>query len=262
MKAQEIIDYLNKQGTWVNWENTRDVILYGDPTIEVNKVGVCWVLTMKALKQAIAEGINFIISHENPYYEATTIHTKRFLLGAEEKRALMQEHNICAIRCHDVWDKIPVVGVSDIWAKTLGFPFKPRDLNSFNMYADFPMMKVRDVALQIAVKLAPYGQDAVQIFGNPDQEITSLVIGTGAAIDVNNMLTKPADALVASDDGCMTYAGIQYCLDHDIPVIRVNHAQSEIPGMLSMVDYLKSNLAVEAIYLPEGYDMTTICAKK
>jgi len=260
MKAQDIINHLQAQGSWVNWENTRDVVLYGNPEVEINKAGVCWIITTKALKQAIAEGVNFIISHENPFYEATTIHTKRFLQSATYKKQLMKENNICAYRCHDVWDNIPEYGIADIWAKVIDLPFGPRELKSYNTYAYFSALSVKAVAKKVAEALVSCGQDTVQVIGDPDKMISSVVIGTGAAIDVNRMLTKEADAIILSDDGCMTYQGVQYCLDNDIPVIRVNHSICEIPGMLSMRDYLKEKLNVETIYLHEGYDVTAVKA--
>ena len=227
----------------------------GDPEMEVKKVGVCWMMTNKALKQAIASGVNFIITHENPFYEASTINHQLYFQSANAKRKLMEQHEICLYRCHDVWDKIPEVGIADIWAKTIGLPFEERKLTSFNSYAHFPATPVEEIAKKVANAVAPYGQEAVQLYGDPKQLVSSLVIGTGAAIDINNMLMdQPVDALVTSEDGCMSYGGVQYCLDNNIPVIRVNHAQSEIAGLQSLVEYLKQQLNVSCEYLSEGYD--------
>ena len=261
MQAKDIIKHLEDAGTWVNRQHTRDVVLAGDPEVEVKKVGVCWMMTSKALNQAIAAGVNFIITHENPFYEASTIHHQLYMQSADAKRKLMAENNICLYRCHDVWDKIPEVGIADVWAKTIGLPFDKRELKSFNSYAHFPATPVEEIAKKVAAAVAPYGQEAVQLYGDPKQLVSSLVIGTGAAIDINNMLMdQHADALVTSEDGCMSYGGVQYCLDNNIPVIRVNHAQSEIAGLESLVEYLKTNLGVPCEYLAEGYDMLLVKA--
>lgn len=258
MQAQEIIQHLQDIGTWVNWSKTRDVVLHGNPKIKVSKIGICWMVTNKVLKQAIEDNINFIITHENPFYQSTTSPDQIFYQSANRKKQLLDQHNICVYRCHDVWDKIPDIGVSDMWAKSIDLPFEPRNLTSFNSYAYFSPTTVRDIARKFAQALAPYGEDSVVIFGDPNQLISSIGIGTGAATYAPTILEKPVDAISVSDDGCMTYTDIQYCLDNDIPVIRVNHAQCEIAGLKELVPYIKNNFDIETIYLDEGYQTTTI----
>ncbi len=261
MKITEIISELEKTGTWVNYNKSRDYVLQGDPNQKVLKIGVCWMATTKAIKQAIEEGVNFIVSHENPFYQATTSPDKIYLESANYKRELLNSNNICLYRCHDYWDRLPEIGVTDIWAKLFELDFKQRNINSFESYATFTKRPIKDIAKKIATKLAPYGQDTVQVFGNPDQEVESLALGTGAATNVPLMLKNNPQAIVVSDDGCMTYEGIQYCLDNEIPVIRVNHAQCEIPGIETMVDYFTKNYNIETIYLEEGYKATSISNK-
>ena len=65
MNISEIISYLNTDAKWVNFYQTRDVVMFGDSGQTVKKVGVCWVATLPAIEQAVKKGINFIISHEN-----------------------------------------------------------------------------------------------------------------------------------------------------------------------------------------------------
>ena len=63
----KIIEEIKKDVTWVNYNQTRDVILTGDNK-EVNKIGVCWVATKEALEEAKKQDIHFIIDHENFLY--------------------------------------------------------------------------------------------------------------------------------------------------------------------------------------------------
>ena len=262
MQAKDIIKHFEDAGPWVNRQHTRDVVLAGNPEIEVKKVGVCWMMTNKALKLAIDAGVNFIITHENPFYEASTVQHHLYSQSAHAKRMLLEEHSICLYRCHDLWDRIPEVGIADIWARTIGLSFEKRKLSSYNSYAHFPAVSVKEIAKKVAAAVAPYGQQAVQLYGDPEQLVSSLVIGTGAAIDVNNMLMdQPVDAIVTSEDGCKSYEGVQYCLDNNIPVICVNHAQSEMAGLESLVDYLKQQFDVPCEYLPEGYETLHVKAE-
>ena len=125
MQAQEVIDALNKNATWVNYNQTRDIVLFGDPTQDVTKIGVCWVATIEAIQSAIGQGINFIISHENCFYEESTSPKKAILEARKIKQQLLSNHHICVVRCHDVWDRLPIYGVADTWSQLIDLPFEP-----------------------------------------------------------------------------------------------------------------------------------------
>lgn len=254
MKIDEIIAALNKNADWVDFNFTRDVVMFGDANQPVNKVGVCWVATMPAIEQAIKQGINFIISHENCFYEEGTMLPKELLEAKRHKQDLLAKHGICVYRCHDVWDKIPQVGVSDTWSSIIGLPFLKRDIHSYNSFAAFESMSVNSIAKKIAEALAPYGQSSVTVLGNLDKQVRSCGIGTGAATDVFALVRENMECVVLSDDGSNNWIAGQYCIDQDIPLILVHHSVSEIPGVRTMVDYLKNlftDLSVE--YLEEGY---------
>ena len=130
MKIKDVIEILKQEGTWVRWNRcTRDRILFGNENQEVTKIGVCWVATNKVIEQALEKGINFIISHENIFYTTGTHMETRLVESIEYKKELLSKGNICVYRCHDVWDSIPEYGVSDVWAKKLGFDFEDRAIN-------------------------------------------------------------------------------------------------------------------------------------
>jgi len=261
MKAQEVIDSLNKNATWVNYNQTRDIVLFGDPTQEISKIGICWVATIEAIQSAIDQGINFIISHENCFYEESTSPKKAILEARKIKQQLLANYHICVVRCHDVWDRIPIYGVADTWSQLIDLPFEPRDINSYNSIARFEPMKVSEVALKIAASLIDAGEDSVTILGNPDKLVDSVAIGTGAATDIFSMLQQGVACVTASDDGMNNWIAGQYCVDFDIPLIIVHHASCEIPGIRKMLPYLKTRFPeIEFIYLSEGYRFTTVSA--
>ena len=79
MNIDTIIAALNKNADWVDFNYTRDVVMFGDSNQKVTKVGVCWVATIPAIEQAIKQDINFIISHENCFYEEGTLLPKELL---------------------------------------------------------------------------------------------------------------------------------------------------------------------------------------
>jgi putative NIF3 family GTP cyclohydrolase 1 type 2 len=259
MNISEIISYLNSDAKWVNFNQTRDVVMFGDSSQTVNKVGVCWVATLPAIEQAIKKGMNFIISHENCFYEEGTMLPIELLESRRKKEKLLAKHNICVYRCHDVWDMIPDVGVADTWSSIIGLPFVKRDIRSYNSFAIFESMSVEAIAKKIANALTPFGQPSVTVLGNLNQLVGSCGIGTGAATDVFALVREKMECVVLSDDGSNNWIAHQYCIDNKIPLIIVHHSVSEIPGVRTMVDHLKlkfSDLSVE--YLDEGYQYRTV----
>ena len=59
MQVKEIIQILEKQGYWVNWDKTRDHLIHGDLSQSVNRIGVCWMATFQVIQEAHQKGIDF-----------------------------------------------------------------------------------------------------------------------------------------------------------------------------------------------------------
>ena len=92
MYINEIIEKIEKEATWVDYSQTRDVILTGDNK-EVNKIGVCWVATKEALEEAKKQDIHFIINHENFLYLEHTHMWQGYFQARQDKIKF----------CKDVW---------------------------------------------------------------------------------------------------------------------------------------------------------------
>ena len=69
MYINEIIEEIKKEATWVDYSQTRDVILTGDNK-EVNKIGVCWVATKEALEEALNKKVKKVYIY-SVYLEKT-----------------------------------------------------------------------------------------------------------------------------------------------------------------------------------------------
>lgn len=259
MKIKQMIDEMNQGASWMNPNETRDIILCGSADREVGKVGVCWVATNKAIDQAIEMGISFIISHENPFYHMSTSPKRLALLSAERKMARLREHGITLYRCHDLWDMYPKFGVADVWARRLGYDFR-RAVPSYTQHATIEKTTVRKLAVHVAECLKSDGENGVYIFGDPDKEVTELGMGTGAATDIFKMLEMgPCDACIVADDGISNFYQAQYALDNDLPLIVVNHSCCEIAGIRSMTGFLRQRFPqLDISDLEEGYQVTHI----
>ena len=231
MKIKDVIECLKSEGTWVRWNRcTRDRVLFGDDDQEVKKIGVCWVATNRVIEQALEKGINFIVSHENIFYTTGTHLETKLVESIKYKKDLLSKGNICVYRCHDVWDSIPEYGVSDVWAKKLGFDFKDRVINSYYQHADIPKQTVSELATHVANALKDDGEEGVYVFGNVNKEVSHLAIGTGAGTDIFEMLEFNPDVVIVADDGITNYKDAQYAIDHDLPmIVAVSYTHLTLP---------------------------------
>ncbi len=117
MRAKDVQTYLRSlDGGWMDLEKTVDTFKSGSPEAEVRGIGaVSWMSTTAALKMALA-GCNLFITHEPTYYDHhddprwTSVTRARGRSAPSSRRA-----GITIIRCHDLWDQVPKIGIPDAW---------------------------------------------------------------------------------------------------------------------------------------------------
>ena len=253
MKANDFRGHCRETAHWVNWEDTRDEFMHGDPEAEVRGIGVTWLATNPVLRKAAELGLNFVIAHEGAFYP-TYAESEIGKRHHDEKRRLIDELGITLMRCHDTWDRMPDVGIPDAWAAFLGFPSEPRPIESFYRICNVEGRTVEELAGEVLEKARPLGQQYVGIMGNRTAEVSRLAVGTGAITRLAEMQALGADVLLATDDGISTTAAGLLTHDMDIPALIVNHAVAELPGMQAMVGYIERHFpGVPVRYLPCGF---------
>lgn len=255
MQVKDIQKLLEAEGTWVPWQRkTRDHQLTGDAKQDVHKIGVCWTATLQAIHEAASLGCDMVITHENPFYQSSTQMDTAAYHAAHKKQDILRKHGIAVYRCHDVWDCIRKVGVADSWAKLLGYSFEPRAQESYYQAADIPETTLANLALHTAEVLQDDHEDGVYVFGNPQQCVNRIAIGTGAATNLYDMLELHPDAVIVCDDGITNYDMAQYALDHGIGMVVCNHAAVERAGLKAMIPWLQERLIdIEAVWLEDGF---------
>lgn len=250
MKAKDFREHCKQVAHWVDWENTCDQFMAGEPDVEVKGIATTWLATNARLRQAASLGLNFVIAHEGAFYP-TYKHTPSGDRHHVEKRRLIDELGITLMRCHDTWDRMPEVGIPDAWASFLGFPTEPRLVESFYKICLVGDNTVEDLARLILEKVKSLGQEVVHIIGDQDTRVHRMAVGTGAITRLPEMFELGADIILATDDGISTTASGLWSLDLGIPMLVVNHATAELPGMMAMVDYIKNHFSgVPVKYLP------------
>jgi putative NIF3 family GTP cyclohydrolase 1 type 2 len=235
--ANDIRGHFRSVGKWVNWEQTCDQFLHGDPSTEVKGMATAWIPTNAAIGEAGRKGLNLFISHEPAFCEGFGS-TPSGRQVANTKRALLDRLGMVVLRCHDTWDRMPEIGIPDAWTRWLGFAAENRPVESFYRICLTGGRSVREVARAVTAKVARLGENAVRVLGDPDAKVSRLAVGTGAITHLPSMHDLKADAILATDDGMNMWTGGIWSLDLGIPVLIVNHATAEKPGMMAMARYL------------------------
>jgi putative NIF3 family GTP cyclohydrolase 1 type 2 len=238
MKAKDIMMHFQAVGKWVDWSNTCDRFLHGSPEAEVKGIATAWIPTNQALQDASEKGCNLFITHEPAFYPEYA-ETSTAIQLVQKKRELLDKLGITLIRCHDTWDRMPKFGIPDAWASYLGFETEERPVDSFYKTCLLESVTVEQAAQLIAKKVRHLGQDTVLIFGDRRRTVQRMAIGTGAITHLPSMYELNPDVILATDDGMNFWTGGLWSADIDVPLLIVNHATAEKPGMQAMAKYLK-----------------------
>jgi len=250
LRILDVHNFLKETAYWNNWSSTCDGFLWGDPDRELKAVAVCWCSKKPQLEAAIRKGANLYITHE-PLYSYVS-HDSFQHPQEPEKTKLLRESRIVVYRCHDVLDMMPDIGIPDSWAKFLGFEGAPAATrNYYRAYDLEPGTTARKLAQHLLGRLASIGQDVVHLVGPEDKVVSRLVVGTGA-ITSFRVMAQMGDVLLLTDDGTRLWESAQWSSDTDTPILLVNHATAEEPGLKALAQFLAEKLPVPVNFIPQG----------
>jgi putative NIF3 family GTP cyclohydrolase 1 type 2 len=253
MKASDFRKHCEQVAHWVDWSKTVDQFMHGDPDVEVRGIATTWLATNAVLREAARRGLNFVIAHEGafyPHYQGTESGDRHHAA----KRRLLDDLGITLMRCHDTWDRMPDAGIPDAWTAFLGFPSEPRPVESFYRICLVEGRTVEEVTRAVLERVRPLGQQSVGIVGDRHKRVYRLAVGTGAITRLPAMHALGADVILATDDGISTTSAGLWSCDLEVPLLVVNHAAGEVPGMQAMVGYIERHFpGVPVTYLDCGF---------
>lgn len=262
MKASEILAHFHSVGTWIDPVNTVDKIIIGDPGTEVSRVLVTWMSTFTAVRAAVARGCQLVVTHEPTFWahanelaDSGGVANPIWHEAFETKRRFIEERGLVILRCHDVWDFMPGIGIPYAWARFLGLGDTPDVVGqngALHRY-DIAPTTLDEFARQVAERTAALGEPAVQVIGDGSQTVSRIGIGTGCYCDPAEMQLLGCDLSVTCDDGNWYWQNLQGAADRGHPVIRVSHGTSEEPGMVALARYLRQTFPLlDVQHLPHG----------
>lgn len=247
--------------------NTVDRIIIGDHSMEITKIGTCWMPYWKTLKEAVNKGVNTIVVHEPTFYTHYDLNDiadtfskypaagkHAYMEQIEKKKQWIEENQMAIIRCHDVWDIFPKTGIPFAFGMTIGFTNDNiiRSLPYFNVYAIEPA-PANEVAKRIASCLKRFNQPGVAFYGDQSRIVRSVGLGTGCICNPINYMELEADLYIAIDDSVSTWIQTTYAEDTGHPLVVVNHGTSEEYGMVMLNSHLKNTFpSMNVIHFGQG----------
>lgn len=256
MKAIDLLHHFLSSADWVDPETTVDRIIIGDPQKELHKVLVTWITGWRAVRRAAAEGCDAIVTHEPTFYvHRDELDNMPADPVAQAKKAFLEKKGVVVLRCHDVWDRMPDIGIPWAWARHLGLGNRPAGVGAagYQHRYDIPPVALDTLARRVAERTALLGEPAVQVLGDGSRQVAKVGIGTGCCCRVSVFQEMGCEVSIVCDDGTTYWSNLQLADDADHSVIRVNHGTSEEPGMVTLARYIDEHVpGVSATHLPHG----------
>ena len=263
MIAQEVHDHLKSlEAGWVNWKRSCDSFKAGDPGAEVTGIAVGWKAHFHALREAVAKGCNLFVCHEPLYYDHDDVESENFFQyeAVRAKRDFLAGHGMVVVRCHDVWDQMPDIGIPDSWGHLLGFSDALPESDGLTKVFDVSGRRAGDLARQVLDGVRKLGHECVQFLGDREAPVTRLAIGTGAITPFERFVSRfGADMAVLTDDGYCFWREGALALDLGVPVVVVNHCAAEDHGMALLAKHLAETFpGVRVHHLPQANSLQLV----
>lgn len=266
MTVREIVDMIIKK-TGVeplDEKDTCDRLIVGDWNQEVTGVAVTFMATIDVIREAIAKGIQLIITHEPTWY--TGADDTGWLQNDEiykEKLALIKEHEITIWRFHDHMHMAQEDGIYRGVIKDLGWEnyIIPEQMHCF----EIPEMTLDKLCAELKEKLKV---KMLRYIGKTQDKMSRVGVFVGGFSLGFDSEHQPMDIMQALDLDVVVCGDIlewtiapyirdASALDKGKAMIVVGHERSEEPGMAHMVEWLEGELGdvhIQFIDAKEPFD--------
>jgi putative NIF3 family GTP cyclohydrolase 1 type 2 len=238
--AQQIVDRIQKQ-VGVPWKTpTRDVFKAGDPQTPVRGVATSVMCTFDVLKRAVAQGKNFIITHEPTFWNDRDL-TDGFQGDAvyRAKTEFIREHKAVIWRFHDHWHARKPDAMLVRLGEALGW--KGRQMDETYRTYHVPETTLGALAKDLKARLK---DRAIRVIGKPETKIRNAAINPGSTtLEVVLKFMPQVDLFVAGEP--REWEGPEYVQDaitagQAKAMIMIGHEISEDPGMRLCAEWLKT----------------------
>lgn len=211
---------------------------FGTPDAEVSGVLVCWMCTREAIRAAVVEGCNLIITHEELHYPYSFRHP-----GLEQyitwpvnhaRFSALAKHDLTVYRAHGMLDRFCIL---DDFARLLGLPDPVVREGYYRIY-EIESVSVAEIVQRVK---AATGLSHLRVTGPVDKMVHRIGLpwgGLGLSLNVsflNDLLAYQPDCFIAGETD--EYAQ-RFCQDAGVVMIETGHAVSEEPGLENFARWL------------------------
>ena len=240
--AGDVAEYLRSIAPpWEYPDDTVDTFKAGGPDTPVIGIAVAWLPFTWALERAVELGCSLFVTHEPTYYDHWDSREELFELAIPaERRRRLEEWGMAVLRCHDLWDRYPDVGITTSWAAFLGLE-RLVDHSEYARLYEIEPTTARNFAEQVARHTAQLGQPGVHLIGDPDRRIETVCVGTGAISPYLELVARfEPDLVVCSDDGMDYWRDGAFAVDGGPPIVVAHHGVTEEPGVARLAAHLSA----------------------
>jgi len=263
LSCSDIAAHFRSRSTFVDWDNTTDTFKAGDPAKPVRKVAVAWKASWDALRHAVDNEADLLISHESICVNAVNGSPEPEIVDALPselpKFEWLDQTGLVVYRCHDFWDRYPGEGVRDSWRNGLELGGRIVGDDYPRYVTEIEPTTLRDLARHVLHRIRPLRQNGVMVSGDLDQVVSKVATGTGVTDDPVEMLELGADVGIMTDDYYLHVRIGTHAQELGLPTIIVNHGVSEEWGIANLATYVQREFPeLEVFHIPQYCPYTVL----
>ncbi len=245
LTASAVIERIKSQ-VGVPWRaDTVDKIIAGSADTPVKGIATTMMATLDVIQRAVAEGKNFVITHEPTFYShLDTTDALAQNPTYQFKADFIRKHDVVVFRFHDHWHARRPDGIATGMAQALGWEknVNPQDPRAFQ-FSPTPLMRfVKDIEVRLQAK-------TIRVVGDPSLPVSRVAANWGYASlfpGARTLARDEVDALVigeAREWELVEYAADLVTTGKKKALIVLGHIVSEQAGMKLCAEWLKPFLS-------------------
>lgn len=225
-----------------------DVLLSGSPDTQVHSVAIAFSASHAVIRQAIADGVDLLVTHEGVYY--SHFHDPaRFASDpvAREKSELIARSGLAIYRCHDFWHRKSPDGIMEGLVRAVGWEAESLRHEAVHSVVELARaVTAGDIVRRLKERLRLPGVRVVGDFAQPCRRI-GLTAGYrgGGELALPLFERERLDLLVVGEGPeweTPEYVADAVAQGRTRTLVVLGHAESEAPGMRLLADWLGERL--------------------
>ena len=253
MKARKVMAWLEDREPETG---TEEGFKFGDQEAEVAGVLVCWMPTVAALEQAIAERCNLVICHETLFFpQSAPIDGERCWRTNRLRMQLMHQGGMVVYRAHGKLDRLCVF---EDFAAGLGLDAVHSGEGHARVFS-LPPTRLAALARR-AMQIT--GMPVVRVTGDLERQVTRVGLpwgGLGLFVNIGFMQRLVGNGAEAGICGETDEYAMRFAEDAGLALIETSHAACESIGLRRFAAMLREGCpGIKVIFHESGPGWRTL----